>query len=514
MKIAVVLIVKDEAADILPWLGWYVQLGVDTLIVYDDGSTDGTTEMLSDAAKIYDIRLIHVPPSAQSYTFRQTDSYCDALHRFKDEFEWIGFFDADEYLAVDHGRTLKELLQGISDTGGGAMAVHWRNYGSSRHVLTPQEFPFSAYTWHSSLEEPINRHIKSFVRPALWTGSWVNVHYFDVAPALYLYPNGQMPVWSNVLGITQALPTWDGARIMHYQCRSLEQYVNRIRKRPDIPADPRSWYDLDCNDYEDISPRSEIEKVGRWVATVNNYTVRRILTDHLFANETLGTGFSVAHPLSFRAQTQKESKAIEPLAPGLVQACLLRSAFGTYLRYDAGGDVFRALAVDPSDPDLVVGLRLAAAPDTIFIISSRLDRHVHIAGDPRLGAIRAFEVMPVDGGEFSALFISLTQGFLSAEPSDIGGLVTGSKRLVDSWEKFYLAALDSSSTFDKPLQDIVDFCSEIQSLPNQQTLLSYLYGHWDAELVTLTLPIWSILLDKSTHSSLVAALGASRRYTF
>jgi len=282
MKIAVVLIVKDEVDDILPWLGWYAHLGVDSLIVYDDGSTDGTSQLVEDAGRLFDVRLIRVLPTAETFTARQARSYIEALNIYKDEFDWIGFFDADEYLAVDHGTNLKDVLATVAGMGAGAMAVHWRNYGTNGHVLTPHGLPFAAYTWHSSPEEPINWHVKSFVRPRLWAGSWVNVHYFAVEPMQYLYANGETPIWSETKGITQPPPSWDHIRVMHYQCRSLEQYVNRIRKRPDIPPDAAPWYESNYSYSEDTSPRSAIVPVSRWIAAVAMVSAQRVLNSEHF----------------------------------------------------------------------------------------------------------------------------------------------------------------------------------------------------------------------------------------
>ena len=53
MKVAVIAIVRDEVSDILWWLGWYVSLGVDTIIVFDDGSKDGTDRIVADLSLIH-----------------------------------------------------------------------------------------------------------------------------------------------------------------------------------------------------------------------------------------------------------------------------------------------------------------------------------------------------------------------------------------------------------------------------------------------------------------------------
>ena len=110
MKVAVAIVVKDEAADILPWLCWYFRLNVDTIIVHDDSSTDGTFELVRDVAATRDIRLHRVPPSIEFYTHRQQRCYVRTLVDYADEFDWIGFFDADEYLSLPGDQDLSLFL--------------------------------------------------------------------------------------------------------------------------------------------------------------------------------------------------------------------------------------------------------------------------------------------------------------------------------------------------------------------------------------------------------------------
>ncbi|WP_221246642.1 glycosyltransferase family 2 protein [Acidocella aromatica] len=162
--VAVVLVVKDEASDILAWLAWYRLLGFDAAIVYDDDSTDGTWELVQEAAQHWDIRLSRTIGDRNiCYQERQQASYCQALSTYKNEFAWLAFFDADEFLQLRQDKSVGAFLARFPNAN--EVAVNWCNYGSSGHMLKPKAPPPLAYTWHGGARMEVNKHVKCFVRP-------------------------------------------------------------------------------------------------------------------------------------------------------------------------------------------------------------------------------------------------------------------------------------------------------------------------------------------------------------
>jgi FkbM family methyltransferase len=252
-RCAVVLVVKDEAADIAAWLAWYLEQGFDACLVYDDDSTDGTWEILQQAAKVQDIRPQRtIGPKPGRYEIRQEMCYRQALADGRDEFEWLAFFDADEFLALYEDDDIHAFLGRFGNAD--AVAVNWCNYGSSGHLLKPAAPAFEAYTWHGDERQPINRHVKSIVRPRKVGPVWRNVHCFDVPDERYRLANGAPLVWSETPGIIQNAPDWRVAKLMHYQCRSMEHFVERLKKRPELAAVPGIWQAGDVRDVRDERP--------------------------------------------------------------------------------------------------------------------------------------------------------------------------------------------------------------------------------------------------------------------
>jgi FkbM family methyltransferase len=252
-RCAVVLMVKDEATDILAWLAWYLELGFDACIVYDDDSSDGTWDILQQAALVQDVRPLRtVGPKPGRYEVRQEMCYRQALSKWRDEFEWLAFFDADEFLLLNEDDNIQSFLRRFGEAD--AVAVNWCNYGSGGHVLKPALPAFEAYTWHGDERQPINRHVKSILRPRKTGPGWRNVHCFDVPDERYVLANGANVVWSKTEGIIAGEPDWRVAKLMHYQCRSMEHFIERMKKRPELAAIPDIWRAQDVRQVQDERP--------------------------------------------------------------------------------------------------------------------------------------------------------------------------------------------------------------------------------------------------------------------
>lgn len=301
----VVLVVKNEVEEIACWLAWHRALGFDACIVFDDHSTDGTWELLNRAARTQDVRLSRTVGRRNAHYYeRQEESYRTALARHRDEFEWLCFLDGDEYLAFPGGDDLGSFLRRFDDAD--AVAVNWCNYGSNGHVLKPKLLPIEAYTRHGDEQQSVNRHVKSLVRPAKVGPRWRNVHCFDVAPERYRHADGERVSWGRLPGIMDRPPSWTTAKVMHFQCRSMEHFVERLRRRPELPATMNVWRSLDVNQVEDAAPLALAPRIKELAARITSGHLdeepQRLCAEACPDGDAYASGAATrAHGSSFRA---------------------------------------------------------------------------------------------------------------------------------------------------------------------------------------------------------------------
>jgi len=111
MTLAVTLMIRDEV-DVLPdWLSWHVEQGVDVFVITDNGSVDGTTQVLEEFARttsaVVDLRHDPVHRKQQSATVTTMARDAAVLHGA----DWVVNADADEFLvAKDRTLSLREVF--------------------------------------------------------------------------------------------------------------------------------------------------------------------------------------------------------------------------------------------------------------------------------------------------------------------------------------------------------------------------------------------------------------------
>ncbi|NHO55431.1 glycosyltransferase [Acetobacter estunensis] len=123
MKTAICLVVKNEAVELPYWIAWHSSLGFDSFIIYNDFSDDKTEEVILSLKKGFDIRYKRNHVNRDRHDIRQIRAYNDALTCYGQEFDWIAFFDADEYLDL-YGKNIKSYLTDLGDVS--LVAFNWR----------------------------------------------------------------------------------------------------------------------------------------------------------------------------------------------------------------------------------------------------------------------------------------------------------------------------------------------------------------------------------------------------
>lgn len=144
MKLVVTAMVRDEIDIIRQWVDYHVAQGVDLIMVTDNGSIDGTSEILQEYARrgVVDLRHDPVQRKQQGTVVTAMAREASTVHGA----DWVVNADADEFLIpVDRSKTLRDvfsaldpalgsftapvvnLLGPVSATGAGIDRLVWRD---------------------------------------------------------------------------------------------------------------------------------------------------------------------------------------------------------------------------------------------------------------------------------------------------------------------------------------------------------------------------------------------------
>ncbi|RUT27500.1 hypothetical protein C0V97_00830 [Asaia sp. W19] len=476
-SVALALFVKDEFSDIAGWIAWHAALGVKKFFIFEDYSSDGTWEILQSAARCYDITLKRTDPVTQpDFYWRQRDSFMEAAEESRGKYDWLGFLDGDEYVYCRHFDSLPEFLRGFKHAD--AIAFSWRIHGSSNRVVRPKLPTVEVFTQHSTEELGDNVLVKSFVRPEKLGPNYGTPHWFDVAVERYVRPSGKYVESANSVQEIE----WSHAFVMHYICRSMEHYIQRIKRRLNVDLSDSSgyWDHFNRNDVVDHEPLALMPRVERYIAPIYEEMVRS-------AVQHLRAGFLASGVLS--SQTlQKQEDA------GEIHAVVyrLRSFFGTYFYYSPrAGQVVHAEEAHAQREGLapVVGSIDPATPHLItFYVPSQVDTFIKFPLDPRAMKTIAFRIVP-QGTDHVALLSPVQNLYLALLPPHDGqGVTEANRHQAGEWEQLTLEPIDVAPprTFASPLpfkpdlettaSDVIGWIRNAPAAPSNDEFLRVLYS--------------------------------------
>ncbi len=268
-RVALCAMVKNEARDIAEWLAYHTLLGFDAVMVFDNGSSDGTDAIIEQAGKRLAVQVRHWPRRDPKC---QTSAYEQACRELAGEYDWVAFFDADEFLVLHQDRDIKSLLAGFDECA--AVGVNWAIFGTNGHEDFHSGLVIDGFTRRSADGFAANQHIKSIVRPERVIGCQ-NPHFFHVMGA-YCDPAGAPMEWLRVIhgeelqgGVSARAADFTRCQLNHYHTRSRAQWLEKLRRGyPDgIPRRRPEDFDLyNRNEVEDRSACSRSEAVREVVA--------------------------------------------------------------------------------------------------------------------------------------------------------------------------------------------------------------------------------------------------------
>lgn len=213
--LAVCAIAKDEGPYFCEWIEWHLRQGVEKFYIYDNGSTDGTHEILRPYIERGVVEYTPFPGHR-----RQLAAYDDCLARHRLDDRWLAFIDLDEFIVPVQDRTVADFLRRHEEAS--AIEINWLIYGSGGARTRQPGGVMERFKCHSLPGHRLNTHVKSIVNPRRIYGM-IGCHEVARISGVTIDSHGT-PVTRN---FGEREPQQDIIRINHYAVRSYEEFLEK-----------------------------------------------------------------------------------------------------------------------------------------------------------------------------------------------------------------------------------------------------------------------------------------------
>lgn len=256
----VVVASNNDNQYIREYVEHYLSIGFDKVIIYDNNDIDGPCPL--DALKGLEKHIIYTNIRGDKSKTRQPATYSDAYNKYNYYFEWLCFFDNDEYLFLNQDKSIKDYLSRDMFKDIDVIHVNWKIYGDNGRIhpdpnlSTFEQFPEPVnLNTRTAYSCPQNDHIKTIVH---CTGKEI---YFNHPHFCRSRNSEVIAVNESGIRIRNDWPwtpySYNFAELRHYQLRSTEEFcfkrlggrgLQRFDGSPVKIKDEIQWY-FSYNEY-------------------------------------------------------------------------------------------------------------------------------------------------------------------------------------------------------------------------------------------------------------------------
>ena len=223
LKTAVVAIGRRENLYAREFVEHYKKLGFDNVIILDNNY--GDEEHFEDVLQDYVDQGFVIVENYRDRTRIQMKAYTEMYAKYKDQYDWIAFFDFDEFLFMN-GMNAKEWLKGFPEDCE-AVLTNWMCMTDNNLVEYDDRPLVERFKEAMQLDRPIqyqfpdNCHVKSIIRGGLNAVFGGNPHTTDTPLKAY-NASGQRCENRPFQPID-----WSTAHLRHFTTKTIEEWMTR-----------------------------------------------------------------------------------------------------------------------------------------------------------------------------------------------------------------------------------------------------------------------------------------------
>lgn len=256
IKVALCVIARLENKYIKEYVKYYKSLGFDKIFIYDNNRPEDNEKIIDEIPVYVDTGFVDIIDWPIFEGDAQLLAYQDCFFKNKDEYDWIAFYDSDEYLtSTEENFNIKEFLSNPLYNDFGGVAIPNIPYDDNDVIINESKSRLNVYTRPS--KEVTSSFYKSIMR-----GKDNNILFSAKFSRYYLLPymsdkficdwQGNKIDWNNPYSAGVKSPYF----IKNINTGCIDDFINIKQKR----KWPDSTFNVNCdlfyffqyNEYTDV----------------------------------------------------------------------------------------------------------------------------------------------------------------------------------------------------------------------------------------------------------------------
>lgn len=256
-KIALCAIGRMENRYAREWVEHHLGIGFDKIFIYDNnqGDEERFTDVLSDYICQRSVQVIGWRDRRGA---AQREAYTNLYMTEGGNYDWIAFFDFDEFLELPQGGNVHTLMK---DCKGDCLLVNWMMM-TDNNLVTYDDRPLRERfteavpnTKRDINRNLINSHVKSIVRGGLEIFAFIDTPHVASSPGMRCVntDNERLDIWP-----FQRIHH-DKAFLRHYSTKTIEEWmtVKLVRQFPEKDDFNKAWKKMHLDYFFDINEMTE-----------------------------------------------------------------------------------------------------------------------------------------------------------------------------------------------------------------------------------------------------------------
>lgn len=229
-KVCLCVIGKKENLYAKEFVDYYKSIGYNHIFIYDnnDKGDERFEDVLNEEVSKNFVTIIDYRSYRGKINRPQFDAYYDCYEKNSKEYDWLSFYDFDEFLYLKHNRNIQDFLDDSKFSQCINVKINWLIY-SDNDLIYYENIPVQERFTTALPNETSNMHIKSTVRGHLKENYWKNMGqpHCSNNNIVSCDPTGKIIDPNSPFN---SPPNFEFAYIKHFVTKTVEEYLRKIKR--------------------------------------------------------------------------------------------------------------------------------------------------------------------------------------------------------------------------------------------------------------------------------------------